>query len=183
MDEVGRGCWAGPVMVGAVILAVPIDGLRDSKLLSAKQRDKLATVIYSSAQASAIGEASHHEIDELGLTAALSLAYQRALLGITVAFDEITIDGSYNFLPNVPNVRTVIKADDLEPAVSAASIIAKVARDAYMTEIAGTYPGYSFERHVGYGTAAHAAALNRLGACELHRRSFEPVRRVIELAA
>jgi len=183
MDEVGRGCWAGPVMVGAVILADPIDGLRDSKQLSVKSREKFATLIRSTALASAIGEASPGEVDEFGLTEALCLAYQRALDGILVSFDEIIIDGNYNFLRGLPNVRTIIKADALEPAVSAASIIAKVTRDHLMGEMDQKYPGYGFARHVGYGTAAHQAVLQQLGICELHRRSFAPIRRISEMAA
>lgn len=182
MDEVGRGCWAGPVVVGAVILGGPIAGLRDSKQLSVKSRETLNALIRSIAMAVALGEASTSEIDELGLTAALCLAYQRALAKVAAPFDEVIIDGNYNFLSGTPNVRTIIKADALEPAVSAASIVAKVARDQYMAAMDGQYPGYGFARHVGYGTAAHALALRRLGVCDLHRRSFAPIQRISEQA-
>lgn len=182
MDEVGRGCWAGPVVVGAVILADPIDGLRDSKQLSVKAREKFAMLIHANAIAVALGDASSKEVDELGLTAALCLAYRRAFTGISISFDETIIDGNYNYLAGIPNVRTVVKADVLVPAVSAASIIAKVARDHLMAEMDREYPGYGFAKHVGYGTAAHLAALQELGISELHRRSFAPIKRINELA-
>jgi len=182
MDEVGRGCWAGPVMVGAVVLDQPITGLRDSKQLSVKSREKLATIIHADALAVALGSASPLEIDELGLTEALRLAYQRALVCVTVPFDQIIIDGNYNFLPSVSNVIVRVKADATESAVSAASIVAKVARDHLMADIDTKYPGYGFGKHVGYGTAMHAAALQMLGVCDIHRRSFAPVRRALGLA-
>ena len=182
MDEVGRGSWAGPVMVGAVVLGTPIPGLRDSKQLTVKSREKLALTVQSEAVAVAIGEASPKEIDELGLTAALCLAYERALARVVIPVDHIVIDGNYNFLPRVPNVTVQIKADASEPAVSAASIIAKVTRDRLMSACAQKFPAYGFESHVGYGTQLHAEALKRHGPCELHRRSFTPVRNALEAA-
>jgi len=179
MDEVGRGSWAGPLYVGAVVLGEPILGLRDSKLLSVKSREKLSQQIENASTAYAIGQATHAEIDLLGLTAASCLAYERALAGIKQPYDEVIVDGSYNFLPSVAMARTMVDADQLVPAVSAASIIAKVARDAYMYEMATQYAGYGFERHVGYGTAHHAAALRQLGPCLIHRRSFAPIQKVM----
>jgi ribonuclease HII len=179
MDEVGRGCWAGPVVVGAVILASPIVGLRDSKQLTAKRRENMAAIIRAEAHAVALGEASPAEIGEFGLTEALSLAYHRALSGIHTSFDQVIIDGNFNFLSDVPHVQTVIKADASEPAVSAASIVAKVARDHLMSEMDRVYPGYGFAKHVGYGTAAHSAALAQLGICDLHRLSFAPIKRIL----
>lgn len=183
MDEVGRGSWAGPAVVGAVILGETIPGLRDSKQLSVKSREKLAEIIRATALATTVGEASVEEIDELGLTAALRLAYERALAGITHAYDRIIIDGSYNFLPDMLIVQTIIKADATVPAVSAASIIAKVTRDKYMIEQAMIFPAYGFERHVGYGTSQHQAALRKDGPCAIHRQSFAPIQKLLETIA
>lgn len=182
IDEVGRGCWAGPVVAGAVMLHAPIAGLRDSKKLTALQRRRLDEVIRARAAAFGLGWASPQEIDELGLTAAVGLAMERALAEISAEYSELVIDGNHNFLPANSKSRCLVAADDLVPAVSAASIVAKVARDAYMAEMSVRHPGYGFERHVGYGTAAHAVALQLRGVCELHRRSFAPVRRVLGAA-
>lgn len=183
MDEVGRGCWAGPVVVGAVLLGGPITGLRDSKQLSVKSREKFAELICSQSVSYGIGQASSQEVDALGLTAALTLAYKRALALISTPYDEIVIDGNYNFLMNAPKVRTLVKADALVAAVSAASILAKVTRDRLMLEQDKSYPGYGFARHVGYGTAEHIRALQKLGVCDIHRRSFAPIRRQLEVSA
>lgn len=181
IDEVGRGCWAGPVVAGAVVLRRAIPGLRDSKKLTKKERERLDVIIRRRAVAIGLGWVSPEELDRVGLTQAVRLAMERALAEITVAYDEIIIDGSYNFLKHVPTTRTMIKADDRIPAVSAASILAKVARDAYMaTEAAQAHPHYSFERHVGYGTALHRAAIELHGLCNLHRRSFAPVKSRLE---
>lgn len=175
IDEVGRGCWAGPLVAGAVILKRAIPGVRDSKQLTRKAREALDIVIRRRAVAYGLGWVAPDELDEVGLTAAVRLAYRRALAEIATAYDQIIIDGNYNFLADLPNARAIVKADATVPAVSAASIIAKVARDRYMAQAALQYPGYGFERHVGYGTAAHAAALQQFGLCELHRRSFKPM--------
>ncbi len=180
VDEVGRGCWAGPVVAGAVLLDATLRGLRDSKKLTKLQREKLDVRIRKKAVAFGIGWVSPAEVDEIGLTAAVALAMERAVAEITQPYDELIIDGNYNFLPTMARVQCVIKADDTVPAVSAASIIAKVARDAYMGSIASQYPGYAFERHVGYGTAVHQTALQALGVCDLHRRSFAPIRALLE---
>lgn len=179
IDEVGRGCWAGPVVAGAVFLGEPITGLKDSKVLTKARRERLDAEIRLSAQGFGLGWVSAQELDVIGLTEAVRLAMQRALAQVNGAYDEIIIDGSYNFLPNEPLARTVVGADASIPAVSAASIIAKVARDKYMATQARMFPGYAFGRHVGYGTAAHLAALRNLGLCELHRRSFKPVQTFI----
>jgi ribonuclease HII len=186
IDEVGRGCWAGPLVAGAVLL--PDDfmyppgaswRLDDSKVLSKSQRQTAAEAIESLSVPKGIGWVSAQEVDALGLTGAVRLAMQRALNALElhgVAYDEAIIDGSYNFLPEISTARAVIKADGSVPAVSAASIIAKVARDNWMAEVAAVqFPGYGFERHVGYGTLVHREALVRLGLCELHRRSFKPI--------
>lgn len=182
IDEVGRGCWAGPVVAGAVLLpdnfAVPqaaVWRLADSKILSRQQREQADAEIRAVAQGFGLGWVAAVEVDSLGLTAAVALAMRRALEGITAVYEEIIIDGSYNFLPDIPCTRPVVKADGSIAAVSAASIIAKVARDAYMIRAAEMYPGYGFESHVGYGTKQHVAALHALGVTELHRRSYRPV--------
>lgn len=178
IDEVGRGCWAGPLVAAAVILHAPIEGLKDSKLLSKNQREALAKEIYLSGQVG-LGWVAPAVIDEIGLTAATTQAMTDAIAQLR-GYDDIVIDGAYNFLPKL-NVRTIIGADRTVPAVSAASIVAKVARDAYMTEQSLKFPGYSFEKHVGYGTAAHLAALKQWGVCELHRLSYKPIQAILEV--
>ncbi len=181
IDEVGRGCLAGPVMAGAVILRKPIIGLRDSKQLTRAQREDMDGQIRALAIAVGLGQASSEEIDTLGMTAAIALAMERALSSIAVEYKEVVIDGSYNFLRANPKARCLTKADLFMPSVSAASIIAKVARDRLMAEAAKQYPNYGFEQHVGYGTLVHRLALQKLGVCDLHRRSFRPVREVLGL--
>jgi ribonuclease HII len=180
IDEVGRGCWAGPLVAGAVILEQPITGVKDSKQLSKQSRERLTAAIKASAQAIGLGWVSAAEIDALGLTAAVSLAMQRAVDEININYDEIIIDGNLNFLINNPKARAVIKADASIPAVSAASIVAKVARDQYMTEMRTKYPDYGFEQHVGYGTALHLERLKLHGVSDLHRRSFKPVAALLQ---
>lgn len=183
IDEVGRGCWAGPLVAGAVALERSLSGLKDSKLLSKAQREKLAVQIENEALAVGLGWVTPLEVDELGLTAATSLAMGRALAQITTVYDEIIIDGGINFLSHEPKARAVVKADNTVAAVSAASIIAKVARDAYMARMAAEYPQYAFERHVGYGTALHRQRLKLHGVSQLHRRSFQPIRVLLGDAA
>jgi len=183
IDEVGRGCWAGPLVAGAVVLEGTLAGLKDSKLLSKSQRERLAKAIETRALPTGLGWVTPAEIDELGLTAAVRLAMRRALQQIAIDYDEIIIDGNVNFLIDNPKARAIIKADTSVPAVSAASVIAKVARDRYMTEAVAHYPKYGFERHVGYGTALHHERLKLHGVSELHRRSFKPVRTLVQLAA
>ncbi|MBP5634003.1 ribonuclease HII [Candidatus Saccharibacteria bacterium] len=180
IDEVGRGPWAGPLVVGACVLREPIEGLNDSKKLTAKHREKLAAEIHEKAYCG-LGWVSAAELDELGLSAALRKACREAVKAVQAQkpeFNEIIIDGTINFLSDTPlgKFASVLpKADALVPEVSAASIIAKVARDNYMVKLAERFPGYGFEKHVGYGTALHRAALEELGPCEEHRKSFRPV--------
>ena len=180
VDEVGRGCWAGPVVAGAVILNDPIPGLRDSKKLSKKQRENLAAEIQLQATAIGLGWVPPREIDEIGLTAAVKLAMERAIAEIKIGYDELIIDGSFNFFPENSKAQAVVKADDTVPAVSAASIVAKVARDRYMHELAGDYRNYQFAKHVGYGTALHLQLLKQFGVSDMHRRSFKPVRALVQ---
>lgn len=230
IDEVGRGPWAGPLVVGAVVLGEEFQklesattgevnsnlddsinnqeptekrdyntrsnapnnqefteklslyhNLADSKQLSAKKRTMLAPLIEKYATASATGWVSATELDRYGLSASLKLATRRAvkqILATKIEFNEIIIDGTINFLQNTPledHVTLLKKADSLIKEVSAASIIAKVARDNYMVQLATEYPEYNFEKHVGYGTKAHHEALEKHGICPEHRLSFRPV--------
>jgi len=167
---------AGPLVAGAVLLEKPIRGLKDSKLLTRKQREVFDTRIRERALAFGIGWVSAQELDAVGLTQAVRLAMERALAQITVPYDEVIIDGNYNFLKHIAKTSTKIKADNLVPAVSAASIIAKVARDNWMIQAAQDFPGYGFESHVGYCTKAHREAVTTLGVTTLHRTTFSPVR-------
>jgi len=176
IDEVGRGCWAGPLVAAAVALDKTIAGLKDSKLLSKIQRDRLDVIIQSKALAVGVGWVSPLEIDEIGLSAANALAMQRAMESITITYNEIIIDGNINYLIDNPKARALIKADATVPLVSAASIIAKVARDKYMSQMAKQFPDYGFERHVGYGTALHMERLKLHGISTLHRKSFMPIK-------
>ncbi len=179
IDEVGRGPWAGPLVVGAVVLGgVAIEGLTDSKKLTKKRRTELDIIIRRDVAGFGLGWVTAAEIDEIGLSAALRLATRRAVQQVTVSYHEIIIDGTINFLADTTKghyVTTMPKADLLVPSVSAASIIAKVARDKYMTEQDVIYPGYKFASHVGYGTAAHRTAIEKLGVTPLHRLSFAPL--------
>lgn len=184
IDEVGRGPWAGPLVVGAVVLGdATIDGLTDSKKLTKKRREELAKLIYEQAAAVGIGWIHADELDTLGISRSLVEATKQALEHITVPYHEIIIDGTVNFLAKTgkgPYVTTIKKADLLIPSVSAASIVAKVARDAFMTEQDAIYPGYGFAAHVGYGTAAHKKAIEELGVTPLHRQSFAPIKNVVK---
>ena len=180
VDEAGRGPLAGPVMVAAVILdpARPIRGLDDSKALSAKQREKLDARIRERALAWSIVAVEVDEIDRINILQASLVGMARALRTLARVPDVALIDG--NQLPReLPcPAHAIIDGDALEPAISAASILAKVARDAHMRELDARFPGYDFAIHKGYATAAHRAALERLGPCEQHRRSFMPMRQM-----
>lgn len=178
IDEVGRGPWAGPLVVGAVVLGCEIDGLTDSKKLSAKKREVLALEIHEKAAGVGLGWVHADEIDQFGLSQALVEATKRAVSEIAVPYYEIIIDGTINFLAGTGKgsyVTLMKKADLLIPSVSAASIVAKVARDAYMKEQHAIYPRYGFASHVGYGTAAHRKAIDEYGVTPLHRLSFAPL--------
>ena len=161
IDEAGRGPWAGPLVVGAVVLGVTqITGLDDSKKLTKKKRESLEKEIIAHASAYGLGWVSAKELDELGMSESLRLATRRAVEKIHVPYHEIIIDGTVNFLADTAKgryVTTMPKADALIPSVSAASILAKVARDRYMAEQDKIYPGYGFGQNAGYGVAAHRA--------------------------
>lgn len=180
VDEVGRGPLVGDVVTAAVILdpARPIAGLNDSKKLSARKREALAAEIRDKALAFAIARASVAEIDHLNILHATMLAMQRAVLALPLQPTLVLVDG--NRAPQLPMaVQTQVGGDGREPAISAASILAKVTRDAEMAELARRYPAYGFDRHKGYPTADHLAALARHGALAEHRRSFRPVAEVL----
>ena len=176
VDEVGRGPLAGPVMAGAVVLDPdrPVAGLRDSKKLTTARREELATRIRDRAIAWALGRAEVVEIDRINILRATLLAMRRAVEQLPVRLRVAYVDG--NIAPALPcPAVAVVAGDDRVPAISAASIIAKVARDAEMVAAAKTYPGYGFDKHKGYATADHLRALRLLGPCPLHRASFAPV--------
>ena len=194
IDEVGRGAWAGPLVIGAVVLGgAEIEGLDDSKKLTKKRRELLDEEIREQASAWALGWVSAEELDEIGMSEALKLATRRAVKEIQAkcqksgsTFDEIIIDGTVNFLAGTPlekYVTIIAKADGLIPSVSAASIIAKVARDKFMAEQDNIYPGYDFSSHVGYGVAKHREAIDNLGVTPLHRLSFAPLAKYANVEA
>jgi ribonuclease HII len=180
VDEAGRGPLAGPVVAAAVILdpRQPIEGLADSKKLTAKRRDKLFDQILDKALCCAIAQASVQEIDRLNILQATLLAMQRAVAGLRLRPVKVLVDG--NRLPVLPmRAEGVVGGDATVPAISAASILAKVQRDRWCAEIDAAWPQYGFAAHKGYGTAAHLAALRAHGACEHHRRTFAPVAAVL----
>lgn len=178
VDEAGRGPLAGPVVAAAVILDPdrPVQGLKDSKLLSADKRDELEQLIMATALAWGIGRASVTEIDQINILQATLLAMQRAVAALARAPVEVLVDG--NCCPRFAcPARAVIQGDALVPCISAASILAKQARDREMIALDAEFPGYGFAQHKGYATRDHMAALERLGACIHHRTSYAPVRR------
>ncbi len=177
IDEAGRGPLAGPVFAAAVILDPerPVDGLRDSKLLTPAMRDRLAAEIRGRALAWAVAEAAVAEIDELNILHATMVAMARAVAGLAVAPQEAWIDG--NRCPHLPcATRAIVGGDRDVAAIAAASILAKTARDAVLVELDARYPLYGFAQNKGYSTKEHLAALAKHGPCPAHRRSFAPVR-------
>lgn len=181
VDEAGRGPLAGPVYAAAVILQdpAPFAGLADSKKLTARRREALASEIKAKAIAWAIASATVEEIDSLNILRASLLAMKRAIEALSPLPGSILVDG--NQLPDVAMpARAIVQGDATVPAISAASILAKVARDAVMLELHAAYPEFGFDRHKGYGTALHLSVLRRLGPTPAHRRSFSPVRDVFK---
>ena len=193
IDEVGRGAWAGPLVVGACVLnGAKIKGLTDSKALSKKQREKLSAEIFKSSAIIGLGWVSNDELDEIGLSAALKLATRRAVKEAqikckkqNIKFNEIIIDGTVNFLAGTPLEKytsTLKKADLLISSVSAAAICAKVARDNFMAELSKKpeLAPFGFESHAGYGTSKHRASLSEFGVSKIHRKSFKPIAEFLE---
>lgn len=178
VDEAGRGPLAGPVVAAAVVLdaGAAIDGLADSKSLPADRREALARRIHARARSIGIGECTPAEIDRLNILNATMLAMQRAVAMLDPPPQRVLVDG--NRAPDFGAIaaRTIVGGDGLEPAISAASIVAKVHRDRLMCDLHARFPEYGFDRHKGYATAAHLAALARLGPTPEHRRSFSPCR-------
>lgn len=184
LDEAGRGAWAGPVCAGVVVLppgqrdiCARLAGVRDSKQMTPQQRERWSAVIRAEAAGWGVGFASAAEIDALGILPATRMAMQRALAQLPSPPQHLLLDALR--LPGVHLPQTaLIKGDMRSLSIAAASVLAKTARDAQMQASEALYPGYGFAAHKGYGTAQHADALLRLGACPLHRRSYAPVMRV-----
>jgi ribonuclease HII len=178
IDEAGRGAWAGPVVAAAVILNLPeaasLREVQDSKQLSARRRDKLYQIIIDHCVAYGIGQGSVEEIDSIGILPATRLAMQRAVNALSPQPDALIIDAVC--LPQVNKPQAVFNfADSISLSVAAASILAKVTRDRLLIELDAQYPAYQFARHKGYGTQIHRAALQSVGPCAVHRRSFKPI--------
>lgn len=177
VDEAGRGPLAGPVCAAAVILDLsrPISGLTDSKKLSVRQRDRLAVMIRERSLAWAVAYAEVDEIDQLNILQATLLAMRRAVLALNIRPQEVLVDGLYCPQTDIPS-KAIVKGDSKVAAISAASILAKTARDELMLKLHQQYPHYNFAAHKGYPTVAHLTALREHGVSPVHRRSFRPVR-------
>jgi ribonuclease HII len=185
VDEAGRGAWAGPLIAAAVVLPAPtcrddeallaqLAGVRDSKTLSAEQRERLLPTIAAAARGVGIGSVPAEELDQIGLGAANRLAWQRAIAALPLVPDHLLLDAFR--LPGVPQPQTpLIRGEQESLSIAAASIVAKVHRDRLLHALDGEFPDYGFARHKGYGTAAHQAALLEHGPCNAHRFSFGPV--------
>ncbi len=181
IDEVGRGCWAGPLLVVAARAKTELPkGLADSKTLSRNQREALMESIIETCDLG-LGWVQSEEIDTLGLTRAMQLGVSRALMQLGAMLDDhIIIDGLINYCsPEFTQVETLAKADSLSPIVSAASVYAKVMRDRHMVRMAKFYPFYGFEQHVGYGTELHRSTLKMFGVSPVHRRSYKPIQQFL----
>jgi ribonuclease HII len=177
VDEAGCGCWAGPVFAAAVILPLGWEGalLRDSKMMSARQREKSAESIRVGAVAWSVASASVEEIDALNIRRAAGLAQRRALESLSVPADFVLVDAFKIPEATVPQ-KNIIRGDALVASIAAASILAKTERDRVICGLAREYPGYGFENHKGYGTKEHQSAIKKLGPCPIHRKSYAPVK-------
>jgi ribonuclease HII len=186
LDEAGRGAWAGPVVAAAVILpsnqlnlSETLAGLRDSKKLNKDKREQFFELIQKTALSISVGTAPAEMVDQINVIGATRYAMQQALANLSVSPDYLLLD--YLRLPDIDLPQDAFaKADDLSLTVAAASVIAKVTRDRLMVEFSQKYPGYDFDRHKGYGTPAHRAALTRQGPCPLHRMSYKPLKALAE---
>lgn len=176
IDEVGRGPWAGPLVSAAVALEfdTAIKGVKDSKLLNKTSRESLVIAVKQNAIDIGIGWVSSSQLDKIGLSEAVKLSMHRALKQISTQYERVIIDGSIDYL-RIGKSQAIPKADNSYMCVSAASIIAKVARDKYMTHLAKLFPGYGFEKHAGYGTKQHIENLHKYGISSQHRISFAPI--------
>jgi len=180
LDEAGRGAWAGPVTAAAVILPADsailkrLHGVRDSKCMTPKQRETWEKSIMHTALGWGVGHASNHEIEEVGIVQATRFAMQRALAALAIRPDYLLLDAVVLSEETLPQT-SLYKGDALSLSISAASVLAKTARDRWMVTLDGEYPGYAFARHKGYGTPEHRANLHRLGPCEIHRATYQPV--------
>ena len=178
MDEAGRGSWAGPVVAAVVVIpkGLRLTGLDDSKKLTATEREKLFPKIKNSCP-HGVGVSSHTEVDELGLLRATHLAFLRALEHLEAKVDHLYIDGRDAFVFPIQHT-SVIRGDQIYRCIAAASILAKVTRDHLMVELGSEYPEYGFEIHKGYGTKRHQQALSSFGSSEIHRKSYEPLKKL-----
>lgn len=186
VDEAGRGAWAGPVTAAAVVLPVDpaglrekLAGVRDSKLMSAAQREARAGVIKETAIAYCVGWAEYSEIDEMGILPATRLAMTRAIQGLGFETNHLLIDAVKLPGINIPQT-SLIKGDARSLSIAAASVLAKTSRDALMRELSKKYSGYGFEKHKGYGTSYHQTALLQLGVSAVHRRSYAPIKSILD---
>ncbi len=177
VDEAGRGAWAGPLAAAAVVLKSPIVSIKDSKLLTSNQRFRCAEQIMTQG-IWALGWTEVWQIDKWGMTEAVRFAMRQALVGVVAQIEEyqqVIVDGPYNFLGDMPKTTAIVKADTYLPCVSAAGIIAKTHRDLYMQNVAEHYPRFGFDKHVGYGTAHHRKMIGIYGPTPIHRQSFRPI--------
>ncbi len=180
IDEVGRGAWAGPLVVGAVILPrnKRLYKIRDSKLLTREKREQLFPKITNWVSGWAVGEVSSFEIDKLGLSKSIQLAAQRAIFNLRINIDFVLIDGNWNYLKDIypKNFRTIKSGDSLCLSIATASILAKFIRDRKLTELHSLYPNYNFKNNKGYPTKEHINNLSQFGPCEIHRQSYAPIK-------
>ncbi len=186
VDEAGRGPWAGPVVAAAVMFETVGDipaGLNDSKKLSRAARERLFALLIEAKVMHGIGSATAQEIDALNIWGATQLAMRRAVAALPIAPEMALVDGKIHPKPFACPTRAIVGGDAISLSIAAASIIAKVTRDRRMDELAREYPDYGFERHAGYGTAQHREALMIHGPCPAHRRSYAPIRALLEKAA